>query len=342
MPDGGSRPGQPAAGARAILCPYCGEVSKDEARCESCRGHFDPLSRQATQNSMGPWFIRDAASPFRPGCSFEVLRTMAERGKIELGTIIKGPTTNQFWSPARRAPGVANLLGVCHNCGGPGGPDDVACLTCGATFRYQIDRQHLGLTEVRLLPGHAAPEVIAAASVAPPSARPRPRSPQVNTAVTRGRPAELPVENAQGTGRALVGWLIALAAVTIVGAVVAAAWIMGWLPGFVAPFGPEPVTGEPIPVVEAEAPPAGPPPAPVLPANSSTEETVDSGTPAQVPSITSAPDHLDEAQRLLRLGTEDSLRQAVDVAGRLAGVEGAQIAVAAGRLLAVKRFERLP
>jgi hypothetical protein len=113
---------------------------------------------------MGPWFIRDLAHPFRPGCSFETLRDLIRRGRIAPETVIRGPATHQFWTFAGRAPAVANLLGNCHNCRGPASPEEFACRACGASFSPDTDRQHLGLAPVHLLPGEASPEIIAAAS----------------------------------------------------------------------------------------------------------------------------------------------------------------------------------
>ncbi len=140
---------------RAMLCPFCGASSLRHDRCETCAGFFDPLSRQATQNHMGPWYIRDIEHPFRPGCSYAVMRAMALRGKLTLSTIVRGPSTRQFWELARRAPGIAHLLGVCHACGAAASADQPVCVSCNATFEVDADRQYLGLGEVRELP--AAP-----------------------------------------------------------------------------------------------------------------------------------------------------------------------------------------
>jgi RNA polymerase subunit RPABC4/transcription elongation factor Spt4 len=158
------RPKEPT-GPRGILCPYCGRVSVHAKRCPYCGGYFDPLSRQATQNAMGPWFIRDEAHPFRPGCSFETIKDMVRRGRITPTTLVRGPTTRQFWNLAGRTPSVANLMGLCHNCRREVNPDDASCRACGASFAAETDRQHLGLAPIHLLPGEAAPEVIAAASL---------------------------------------------------------------------------------------------------------------------------------------------------------------------------------
>ena len=67
---------------RGALCPYCGCVSSDLNACEHCKGRFEPLSRQATQNAMGPWQIKDPKHPFLPGCSYERLRKAVEQGRV--------------------------------------------------------------------------------------------------------------------------------------------------------------------------------------------------------------------------------------------------------------------
>ncbi len=157
-----------------VLCPYCASVSADIRRCNACGGHFDPLSRQATQNDMGPCFLFDKDHPTRPGCAYEKISDLAVSGKIRPGTIIRGPTTKQFWSFASRAPSIANLVGYCHNCQGKAGPDDYSCRSCGSVFSPETDRQHLGLAPVRLLPGRDSPAVIAAREFSPRDLGPEP------------------------------------------------------------------------------------------------------------------------------------------------------------------------
>jgi hypothetical protein len=205
------RPAYPAApqGMRGILCPYCGQVSLNPKRCDSCGGFFDPLSRQASQNGMGPWYIRDARGPWRPGCSFETLRELVRKGRVTRETVLRGPATRQFWNFAGRTPTVANLLGVCHNCGGDVSPEAYSCAACGAVFTPETDRQHLGLAPVHLLPGQASPEIIAASSGAPA------RAPRARAAAV--------VREEEGERRGLPGWVIgvAIALVLLAGAAVA-------------------------------------------------------------------------------------------------------------------------
>lgn len=128
-----------------ILCPYCGHMQKSAERCEECNGLFEPLSRLATQIAMGPWFIRDKARPFRPGCSYEVIRKQAISGKLKPTSILRGPTTRQFWSLARHTPGVAHLMGFCHACDAHVSKTATECPKCSAKFEESVDRNLLGL-----------------------------------------------------------------------------------------------------------------------------------------------------------------------------------------------------
>lgn len=158
----------------AALCPYCGSITPTGARCSHCRGLLDPLSRQATTNTMGPWFIRDEAQPFRPGCSYHTLVGLVQRGKVTRTTIIRGPSTRQFWMFAGKVPGVAHLLGICHSCQEASHAEDFACNNCGAVFTAEEDRQRLGLGPVMEVPGQSLPEVRMAAKDAPAPAIKRP------------------------------------------------------------------------------------------------------------------------------------------------------------------------
>lgn len=147
-----------------VICPYCGHAQAESPRCESCRGLFEPLSRQATQNAMGPWFIRDEAQPFRPGCSYDTLLRLIERGRVTAETILRGPTTHQFWMRADHVPGLAHLMDRCHACGERVGRGDVCCEFCGVMFGIEAQRDSLGLLPVRDL------EAMAGALRSPPAA----------------------------------------------------------------------------------------------------------------------------------------------------------------------------
>ncbi len=129
-----------------ILCPYCGHIQQlTEQTCEACGGFFDRLSLKATQVAMGPWFIHNAKKPFKPGCSYDVIKKQAAAGRIHSRTIMRGPTTRQFWSFAKNVPGVAHLIGYCHNCGLHVTPTDPKCSKCNAPFREVTLRNEMGL-----------------------------------------------------------------------------------------------------------------------------------------------------------------------------------------------------
>lgn len=158
----------PASGAEAI-CPYCGVSIGAATRCPGCKGLLDPLSRQASTNSMGPWFIRDEDQPFRPGCSHETLRILVARGKVTRTTIVRGPTTRQFWTHAGRTRGLAHLLGVCHNCQATVSASASECGSCGASFAVPADRQQLGLGTMHAIPVPGAQAVRSAVAAPLPA-----------------------------------------------------------------------------------------------------------------------------------------------------------------------------
>lgn len=140
------------AKTKVLICPYCGETQPAGDVCKSCGGLFEPLSRQATHNAMGPWFIRDPDRPHHPGCSYDTLTKLIQRGAVTKLTIVRGPTTKQYWTVAKRVAGISHLLGYCHQCDSDVSPSDHGCAVCGATFGAYLDRNYLGLPELRPLP----------------------------------------------------------------------------------------------------------------------------------------------------------------------------------------------
>ncbi|MDH3583538.1 MAG: hypothetical protein OER86_04920 [Phycisphaerae bacterium] len=106
---------------------------------------FEPLSRVATQIAMGPWYRLDSARPFMPGLSYATLLAQARGGKVTAETILRGPTTRQFWARARSVPGVSHLLGICHACGQAVAPGSAHCAHCQTEFPAPVERNRLGL-----------------------------------------------------------------------------------------------------------------------------------------------------------------------------------------------------
>lgn len=144
-PETTAAPTTPEGEGTPLLCPYCGHMQRGGERCGDCGGLFEPLSRKATQIAMGPWYIRDKDRPFRPGCSFETLKRLVEAGKLSATTVLRGPTTRQFWALGRNTPGVANLIGYCHRCGRHIAPGSADCEHCGEVFKEPTERNALGL-----------------------------------------------------------------------------------------------------------------------------------------------------------------------------------------------------
>ncbi|MBI1371480.1 MAG: hypothetical protein GC159_01780 [Phycisphaera sp.] len=128
-----------------ILCPYCGQIQQQADQCVACKGIFEPLSRCASQISMGPWYMVMPKRPFMPGFSYDVLKDMVKRGRIKADTPVRGPGTNQLWAYAARAPGVAHLLGKCYACDMDITPGQPACPGCKTSFPTEFDRNKLGL-----------------------------------------------------------------------------------------------------------------------------------------------------------------------------------------------------
>lgn len=167
------------AKTQALICPYCGDLQPPAQRCRTCAGFLDPLSRQATLNAMGPWSYRDPDRPFQPGCSYTTMVRLIDAGRVTKNTIVRGPSTRQLWTVAKRAPGIAHLLGYCHNCNTRVDPNDFGCSKCGEPFGAYLDRNHLGLPEIHPLPGEPdGRDDDLAAAYAGASASPLPWSPR--------------------------------------------------------------------------------------------------------------------------------------------------------------------
>lgn len=131
---------------KIVLCPYCGHAQQHTSdRCGSCGGYFDLLSRRVTQQYMGPWFVRDEENPFQPGRSYDVLSRDIARGKLKPTTILRGPTTRQFWALARNVPGISHLLGYCWKCGEHVPKESASCPKCAVRFTLPSIRDQLGL-----------------------------------------------------------------------------------------------------------------------------------------------------------------------------------------------------
>ncbi len=103
----------------------------------------------ATQLAMGPWYVRDVDRPFMPGFNEAILRHQVASGRIKPDTIVRGPTTHQFWNRADRTPGLSRLLGKCHACSGNVSTNAQQCGVCltDLSLPDEVDRLGLAYTE---------------------------------------------------------------------------------------------------------------------------------------------------------------------------------------------------
>jgi hypothetical protein len=144
----------------AILCPYCGKKQPVARRCAGCGGHFDRWSLAATRNEMGPWFVRDDSNPHFVGLGYDAIVEMIRSHELDRDAAVRGPTTGQFWTLARRAPGLAHHFGRCHACQGPVDPQRPRCETCGEAPPQPPSRNEFGLPPIAPVdkPAEAKPD----------------------------------------------------------------------------------------------------------------------------------------------------------------------------------------
>ncbi|MEY5060732.1 MAG: hypothetical protein RIS45_653, partial [Planctomycetota bacterium] len=148
---------------RILLCPYCGERQSPAQECRACGGCFDEWSLKATQNDMGCWFVRDSRRPHFVGFSHEALVGAIRAGEIGMNAIVRGPTTRQYWTIARRVPGLAHFFGRCYACQAPVTEATPRCAQCGGEPPAIFDRNQFGLGAIDRVapPADARPDLSA-------------------------------------------------------------------------------------------------------------------------------------------------------------------------------------
>ena len=137
-----AKPAGPAAAGQfgVHVCPFCGAKRADPAdACPKCTMRDTPATRAATAERLGPWFVLQSRSPSAPGMRLDTLRLLAKKGHVSRRSVLRGPTTGQFWTFAERARGVAREFGVCHSCGADVKPTADRCPRCAADQRPPAD-----------------------------------------------------------------------------------------------------------------------------------------------------------------------------------------------------------
>lgn len=203
---------------RILLCPYCGERQPPVQECRACGGCLDEWSLKATQNDMGCWFVRDSRRPHFVGFSHEAIVGAIRAGEIGMNAIVRGPTTRQFWTIARRVPGLAHFFGRCYACQAPVSDASPRCTQCGGEPPAVFDRNQFGLGPIDRIaaPADAKPDLSAfiedsatllvrvSPVVAPPEIPESSLRPFVPAAVSvkvRDEPEPTPVAPADTAGR---------------------------------------------------------------------------------------------------------------------------------------------
>jgi hypothetical protein len=133
-PTGGGGPATVPSGK--VVCPFCGSVNDrpshdyDNTACPRCSMADTPGTRQATRARLGPWFVRQTRNPAAPGMKFDTLMALVKRGQVTGQSVVRGPTTNQFWRFAAQVKGLSREFGLCYNCATPVDKAATICPQC--------------------------------------------------------------------------------------------------------------------------------------------------------------------------------------------------------------------
>src|SRR3954454_3106983 len=143
VPEGGRTPAESAptsaAGAQQVrrsmkgkhVCPFCGtQRDTDVGPCAHCSLEDTPTTRSATRGKLGPWYVLQSRNPSAPGMNFATLMVLVQKGRVSARSVLRGPTTGQFWRYAAKVKGVSREFGLCWSCGGEVARPARACASC--------------------------------------------------------------------------------------------------------------------------------------------------------------------------------------------------------------------
>ena len=104
--------------AGRFVCPFCGIIKDQaEAACPRCTMENSSATRQATKSRIGPWYVLQTRNPAAPGMKFDTLMTFIRKGRVRPRSVVRGPSTHQFWRFAAQVKGLSREFGVCYSCG---------------------------------------------------------------------------------------------------------------------------------------------------------------------------------------------------------------------------------
>jgi hypothetical protein len=113
------------------VCPFCGtQRETDVGACLHCSLEDTPTTRTATRSKLGPWYVLQSRNPSAPGMNFATLMVLVQKGRVTARSVLRGPTTGQFWRHAAKVKGVSREFGLCWNCGGDVAKNARACASC--------------------------------------------------------------------------------------------------------------------------------------------------------------------------------------------------------------------
>lgn len=142
----------------SVVCPFCAHVrTEGTGSCPKCTMEDTPTTRRSTGERIGPWFVLQRKNPTAPGLRLSVLLTLARRGHVTARSIVRGPTTGQFWRYAGQVKGLSRVFGVCWHCGASVSPDAATCPRCRSAQEIPDDpdqflESHAALPVMREVP----------------------------------------------------------------------------------------------------------------------------------------------------------------------------------------------
>jgi hypothetical protein len=114
------------------VCPFCGTLNESAVTpCVKCTLMNTPQTRRVTRGRIGPWYVLQSRNPAAPGMKFDVLVGFIRKGQVTARSIVRGPTTHQFWRYAAHVRGVSREFGLCYACGSDIHTESHLCLHCG-------------------------------------------------------------------------------------------------------------------------------------------------------------------------------------------------------------------
>jgi hypothetical protein len=115
------------------VCPFCGTLNTEAEGlpCIKCTLINTPQTRRVTKGRIGPWYVLQPRNPSSPGMKLDVLVGFVHKGQVTARSIVRGPTTHQFWKYAAHVKGLSREFGLCHSCGADIATESIVCAHCG-------------------------------------------------------------------------------------------------------------------------------------------------------------------------------------------------------------------